>query len=154
MIVVFERLEGNITDLTGMDIRDVVYQIDQCGYFFQDIHVLSPNTVNTPGNHALWLNGIQHRDIGPSNLMYKRINGQIQGHLIDFDLGSLAGHDSQNLNCTGTIPFRALELLTPVEPDQAPVLHTCVHGAQVFCWVMLWLGLQYEGSTRVKYIGK
>ena len=41
-IVVFEKLEGNISDLEGMDMWDVAYQIDKCGYFFRSIHMFSP----------------------------------------------------------------------------------------------------------------
>jgi len=77
-----------------------------------------PNTVMS-GNQALWPLGIQHRDITPSNMMYKRIHGTNQGYLIDLDLASLVDHDSQNLDRTGTIPFMALELLNSVALGQA-----------------------------------
>jgi len=79
--------------------------------------------------------------------MYKRINGGIRGYLIDFDLASLVGRDSHNLDRTGTMPFMALELLKSVGPGQAPVLHTYAHDAEAVCWVILWLGAQYEGRA-------
>jgi len=48
--------------------------------------------------------------------MYKRIHGKLRAYLIDFDLASLAGHVSHNLDRTGTIPFMALELLDSASP--------------------------------------
>jgi hypothetical protein len=41
-IIVFEELEGGISDLNGIDMWDVAYQIDKCGYFFLYIHMFSP----------------------------------------------------------------------------------------------------------------
>ena len=34
MIIVFEELDGHISDLSGIEMWDVAYQIDKCGYFF------------------------------------------------------------------------------------------------------------------------
>ena len=95
--------------------------------------------------------GIQHRDISLGNMMFKRIDGEIQGYLIDWDLASLVGRDSHNLDRTGTMPFMALELLGSVEPGQSAVLHTYAHDAEAVCWVMLWLGVQYAAGERVRY---
>jgi len=131
-IVVFEKLEGDISALDGIEMWDVAYQIDKC-------------------NRALWQVGIQHRDISLGNMMFKRIDGEIRGYLIDFDLASLAGCDSHNLDRTGTMPFMALELLESVGPGQAPVLHTYAHDAEAVCWVMVWLGVQYAAGKRVGY---
>ena len=41
-IIVFEALEGGISDLNGIEMWDVGYQIDKCGYFFLYIHMFSP----------------------------------------------------------------------------------------------------------------
>ena len=38
----FEELEGGIPDLNGIDMWNVAYQIDKCGYFFLSIHMLFP----------------------------------------------------------------------------------------------------------------
>jgi serine/threonine protein kinase len=114
-------------------------------------YVLSLTHCNAPGNRALWQMGIQHRDISASNMMYKRINGKIRGYLIDFDLASLVGRDSHNLDRTGTMPFMALELLNSVAPGQTPVLHVYAHDGEAVCWVILWLGVQYKDGTRVRH---
>jgi hypothetical protein len=84
-------------------------------------------------------------------MMFKRIDGQIQGYLIDWDLASLVGRDSHNLDRTGTMPFMALELLESVAPGKAPVLHTYAHDAEAVCWVVLWLGVQCAAGDRVGY---
>jgi len=80
--------------------------------------------------------------------MYKRINGGIRGYLIDFDLAGLAGREPANLDRTGTMPFMALELLHSVV-RKAPITHTYDHDAEAVCWVVLWLGVQYEDGERV-----
>jgi len=77
--------------------------------------------------------------------MFKRIDDKIRGYLIDFDLASLVGCESHNLDRTGTIPFMAIELLQSV----APVRHTFVHDAEALCWVILWLAVQYAAGERV-----
>jgi hypothetical protein len=41
-IVVFEMLEGDISDLDGMEMWEVAYQIDKCGYSFLYTDMLSP----------------------------------------------------------------------------------------------------------------
>jgi len=82
--------------------------------------------------------------------MYKRINGRIRGYLIDFDLASLAERESENLDRTGTMPFMALELLDSVA-RKAPIIHAYEHDAEAVCWVVLWLGVQYEGGKRVTH---
>jgi hypothetical protein len=41
-IVVFEKLEGDISALDGIEMWEVAYQIDKCGYSFLHIDVLSP----------------------------------------------------------------------------------------------------------------
>jgi len=81
--------------------------------------------------------------------MFKRIGGELRGYLIDFDLAGLVGHDSHNLDRTGTMPFMALELLESVGPGNAPVLHAYAHDAEAVCWVVLWLGVQYAAGRRV-----
>ena len=117
------------------------------------IHLYVPSLThcNAPGNCALWQKGIQHRDISPSNIMYKRIDGKIRGYLIDFDLASLVGRESHNLNRTGTMPFMALELLGSVRSGGPPVIHVYAHDGEAVCWVVFWLGVQYKDGTRKKH---
>ena len=113
-------------------------------------YILSLTHCNAPGNRALWQMGIQHRDISASNMMYKRINCKIRGYLIDFDMSSLVGHDSRNLDRTGTMPFMALELLGSVAQEQTPVLHVYAHDGEAVCWVVFWLCVQYNNGTRLR----
>jgi serine/threonine protein kinase len=94
--------------------------------------------------------GIQHRDISVGNMMYRKTDDGIRGYLIDFDLASLVGRGSCNLDRTGTMPFMALELLNSVRQGQAPVLHAYAHDAEAVCWVVLWLGVQYADGERVR----
>jgi serine/threonine protein kinase len=94
--------------------------------------------------------GIQHRDISPPNMMYRKTNDGIRGYLIDFDLASLVGRDSHNLDRTGTLPFMALELLRSMAKAQTPVVHVYAHDGEAVCWVILWLGVQYKDGARVR----
>ena len=41
-IVVFEKLDGDISDLTGINMWAVAYQLDKCGCFLSHIHSLYP----------------------------------------------------------------------------------------------------------------
>ncbi len=41
-IIVFEELEGNISNLNGTKMWDLAYQIDKCGYFSLYIYMFSP----------------------------------------------------------------------------------------------------------------
>jgi len=84
--------------------------------------------------------------------MYKRIDGKIRGYLIDFDLASLVGRESHNLNRTGTMPFMALELLGSVRSGGPPVIHVYAHDGEAVCWVVFWLGVQYKDGTRKKHL--
>jgi serine/threonine protein kinase len=95
--------------------------------------------------------GIQHRDISVGNMMFKRIDTEIWGNLIDWDLASLVGHETHNHDRTGSMPFMALELLESVAPGKAPVHHTYAHDAEAVCWVTLWLGVQYAAGYRAEY---
>jgi serine/threonine protein kinase len=149
-IVVFEELDGDISRLDGIEMWEVAYQIDKCGYFFCSF-LCSLSRSDAPGNRALWKLGIQHRDISPPNIMFRRIDGRIRGYLIDFDLASLAGRDPHNLDRIGTMPFMAVELLRSGGVRRAPVLHTYAHDAEAVCWVLLWLGVQYAAGKRVNH---
>jgi hypothetical protein len=84
-------------------------------------------------------------------MMYKSINGKPWAYLIDFDLASLADGVAHNLDRTGTIPFMALGLLDSANPGRRAVEHIYEHDAEAVCWVLLWLGVQYEGGSRVSH---
>ncbi|OAX32100.1 hypothetical protein K503DRAFT_808564 [Rhizopogon vinicolor AM-OR11-026] len=85
---------------------DTEHKLDvtvQTGLYTDEIH------------YALRKAGLYHRDVSPSNMMWYRNGRILMGVLNDYDLSSLA--DAQgpqgNLNeCTGTIPFMALDLFT------------------------------------------
>ena len=62
------------------------------------------------GHFALWKNGIRHRDVSPSSLMYKAEGNNVFGVLNDFDLATVVD-DVTGYDRTGTVPFMALELL-------------------------------------------
>jgi hypothetical protein len=44
-IVVFEELDGDISELDGIEMWEVAYQIDKCGYFFYTFICSLPNAV-------------------------------------------------------------------------------------------------------------
>ncbi|KAH7881816.1 hypothetical protein F5I97DRAFT_1932369 [Phlebopus sp. FC_14] len=98
------------------------------------------------GHLALWKNGVHHRDISPSKLMYYRDkNGNIAGVLIDFDLTSSGG--AQRI--TGAASFMALDLLTkPALRGEAQ--HLYEHDAESFIWVLAWISLRYSDGKPLK----
>ncbi|KAH7881954.1 hypothetical protein F5I97DRAFT_1970515 [Phlebopus sp. FC_14] len=98
------------------------------------------------GHLALWKNGVQHRDISPSKLMYYRDrNGNVVGVLIDFDLASTGG--AQRI--TGAAPFMALDLLTD-KALRGEVTHLYEHDAESFIWVLTWISLCYSDGKPLK----
>ena len=100
------------------------------------------------GHFALWKNGVRHRDVSPSNLMYKAEGNNVFGVLNDFDLATVVdgvtGYDR-----TGTVPFMAIDLLTE-EGLAGKIKHIYAHDAESFIWTLTWLCLRYEdGKLRV-----
>jgi hypothetical protein len=93
---------------------------------------------------------VHHRSISPSNLMvYKTLGGRWIGVLNDFDLSSTRDTPSGQ-ECTGTVPFMALDLLTE-EAIKGQVKHLYQHDAESFIWVLTWICICYEDGV---YIGK
>ncbi|KAG1763022.1 hypothetical protein EDD22DRAFT_952614 [Suillus occidentalis] len=64
-------------------------------------------------HYALWQAGVYHRDVSPGNMMWYQNGTILMGILNDYDLSSLAtALGPQGNECTGTIPFMALDLLS------------------------------------------
>ncbi|KAN0073650.1 hypothetical protein V8E55_012127 [Tylopilus felleus] len=126
-MIIFRKLRP-ITELTGRDFLLAWWETVKC-------HL------------ALWKNNIYHRDISPSNLMYRKVEGKIMGVLNDFDLAS-THETATGTERTGTVPFMALALLQD-EALQGNVRHAYEHDAESFIWVLIWISLRYDdGKTR------
>ncbi|KAG2363911.1 hypothetical protein BDR07DRAFT_1402782 [Suillus spraguei] len=124
-IIVFRKLIP-ITTLSGKDLLEAWWQIVKC-------------------HRALWKGGVLHRDVSPSNLMVYRLRGKFIGVLNDYDLSSFKRDGPSGLECTGTVPFMAVQLLTP-EAIAGKVEHLYAHDAESFIWVLMWVCLRYEGG--------
>jgi serine/threonine protein kinase len=96
------------------------------------------------GHRILWMNGILHKDISPSNLMvYKNANNEWIGVLNDYDLSSTQQDGPSGNERTGTIPFMAIDLLEDVAIE-GKVQHLYQHDAESLIWVLAWVCLRYE----------
>ncbi|KAG1772959.1 hypothetical protein EV702DRAFT_1131986 [Suillus placidus] len=71
--------------------------------------------------------------------------GQFIGVLNDYDLSSFQRDSPSSLERTGTVPFMAVDLLTP-EAIAGKVEHVYAHDAESFIWVLTWVCLRYEGG--------
>ncbi|KAI9460375.1 hypothetical protein HD554DRAFT_2133358 [Boletus coccyginus] len=91
---------------------------------------------------ALWKNGVHHRDISASNLMYKVEGSLVVGVLIDFDLATIVDSVTGNER-TGTVPFMALDLLSK-EVLAGKIEHIYAYDAESFIWVLVWICLRYD----------
>ncbi|KAH7891034.1 hypothetical protein F5I97DRAFT_1790852, partial [Phlebopus sp. FC_14] len=127
-VIVFRKLEP-ITALTGDDFLRAWWDTVRCHF-------------------VLWTNGVRHRDVSPSNLMYRIVDGMIVGVLIDFDLASL-GDGVTGTERTGTVPFMALDLLTE-EALRGEVKHLYEHDAESFIWVLTWISLRYSNGQPMR----
>ncbi|KAG2127931.1 uncharacterized protein EDB93DRAFT_1340893 [Suillus bovinus] len=122
-IIVFRKLIP-ITTLSGKEFLTAWWQIVKC-------------------HRALWKGGVLHRDVSPSNLMGYRLRGQFFGVLNDYDLSSFKRNGPSGLERTGTVPFMAVNLLTP-KAIAGEVEHVYAHDAESFIWVLTWICLRYE----------
>ncbi|KAG0703981.1 hypothetical protein DFH29DRAFT_849558 [Suillus ampliporus] len=94
-------------------------------------------------HRILWISGVRHHDVSPSNLMvYQTPSGLVMGVINDYDLSSIqdspGGHERR-----GTVPFMAIELLTKgfIEGNAK---HLYQHVAESLIWVLTWVCLRYE----------
>ncbi|KAK0478865.1 hypothetical protein IW261DRAFT_1481308 [Armillaria novae-zelandiae] len=87
---------------------------------------------------------ILHRDISPGNIMWRRTSdGQIRGVLNDFDLSSLRDVPGAfSLQCTGTLPYMAYELL--IDKNGQPPKHLYRHDVESIFYVILLLCCRYK----------
>ena len=81
--------------------------------------------------------------------MYRTVNGKIVGMLNDFDLASTE-KTATGTECTGTIPFMALDLLED-NALEGHINHAYKHDAESFIWVMIWISLQYDDGKPRKH---
>ncbi|KAI6008057.1 hypothetical protein EDC04DRAFT_2778039 [Pisolithus marmoratus] len=95
---------------------------------------------------ALWKNDIHHRDVSPSNLMYKQIaDGTIIGGLHDFDMALIEDGPIGTM-CAGTVPFMAVALLSE-RGLNGQVKHSYVHDVESFIWTLTWVTLRYDNGA-------
>lgn len=126
-ILVFRKLDP-ITALYGIELFDVWRQCILC-------HI------------ALWKGGVYHLDVSPGNLMCYKKDRRWIGVLNDYDLSSLKINAGPMGNeRTGTVPFMALDLLTP-EGQRGEVAHLYRHDLESFVWVLVWVCLRYENGV-------
>ncbi|KAG0696690.1 hypothetical protein DFH29DRAFT_1082776 [Suillus ampliporus] len=127
-ILVFRKLRP-ITELDGEDFFTVWRQCILC-------HL------------ALWKGGVHHRDVSPANMMwYRTKNGFLMGVLNDYDLSSLViTPGPQGNERTGTVPFMALDLLSP-KGQRGQVEHLYRHDLESFMWVLVWVCLRYRNGV-------
>ncbi|KAH7891085.1 hypothetical protein F5I97DRAFT_1923646 [Phlebopus sp. FC_14] len=94
-------------------------------------------------------NGVYHRDVSPSDLMYSRDkDGNVVGVLNDFDLASTSDR-ATGTERTGTVPFMVLDLLT--KPAlRGDVTQLYEHDAESFIWVLTWISLRYSNGQPMK----
>jgi serine/threonine protein kinase len=90
------------------------------------------------GHYHLWEAGVHHRDISVNNLMYDKASSNA-GVLIDFDLAVFNNDLSPwGFECTGTIPFMALQLIDP-NIKSGSIKHAYHHDWESFIWVLFWI---------------
>ena len=85
-----------------------------------------------------------HRDISVDNIMFWRDptkrhthKRHIHGRLIDFDLVSVTGDNTQHALRTGSAPFMACALLRSMGGQGIP--HVYEHDVEAFFWVAMWV---------------
>jgi hypothetical protein len=148
--IVFKRLDGTIRDLSGAEYWKVYWETFLCEFAFS--HHISTRYLYflASGHYGLWTRGVYHRDISDGNLMYRKdkYTGEVIGVLADFDLSSLKAKTSRNTELTGTVPFMALDLLSP-EALAGKVEHDYCHEAEAYFWVGVYDTACYDNGHTV-----
>ena len=97
----------------------------------------------------MWLNGVRHCDISYKNLMYGiSETSDPVGIVNDFDLATWTNHSTPRNDCTGTIPFMAIDLLDNELGDCIPRLYR--HDMESFIWVLAYItvaNIEYRDRT-------
>ena len=98
-----------------------------------------------PGHYKLWRLGFEHGDPSLGNLMIEPATKC--GVLNDWDLSRTrheTGVEHLGGERTGTIPFMAMDLLTPeyFEGLKPPLYR---HDLEGFIWILPWVFLQFDG---------
>ncbi|PAV20031.1 other 1 kinase [Pyrrhoderma noxium] len=124
--IISERLEP-ITSLTDLEEFKTAFRD-----IFHVIHYL-----------AISKDGIIHRDINISNLMYRRLeDDSVQGVLNDWDVASTSHteSDSEHTNMhTGTMPFMSIDL-----HEDPPPVHMERFEYESLFYVLYWICLSYS----------
>jgi len=75
----------------------------------------------------------------------------LMGVLNDFDLSSLVSAQGRQGNeRTGTVPFMALDLLTP-EGQGGEIKHLYRHDLESFIWVLVWVCFRYKDGRLLTF---
>ncbi|KAG2127932.1 uncharacterized protein EDB93DRAFT_1340894 [Suillus bovinus] len=125
LTIIVSRKLITITTLSGKEFLAAWWEVVKC-------------------HHAPW-KIVHHRDVSPSNLMGYRLRGKFTAVLNDYDLSSFKRDGPTGLERTGTVPFMAVNLLTP-RAIAGEVEHVYAHDAESFIWVLTWICLRYEGG--------
>ncbi|KAG2125071.1 uncharacterized protein EDB93DRAFT_1192409, partial [Suillus bovinus] len=72
-----------------------------------------------------------------------RLRGRFIAVLNDYDLSSFKRDGPSGLERTGSVPFMAINLLTP-KAIAGEVKNVYAHDAESFIWVLTWICLRYE----------
>jgi hypothetical protein len=84
-------------------------------------------------------------------MMWYEKDGILMGVLNDYDLSSLASAQGpQGNERTGTVPFMALDLLTP-EGQGGEIKHVYRHDLESFIWVLVWVCFRYKDGKLLTF---
>ena len=91
-----------------------------------------------------------HRDISRQNLMYRRVNGKVNGVLIDFDLASSRNSTTKSHKGVriGTRPFMAVSLHLEIFQDEIPDHRERFDLESIF-YVVYWDARFYDKGRKV-----
>lgn len=105
-------------------------------------------TIFISGYYHLWLNGIQHGDINPRNLIYDK--NEMRGILNDFHLTNSNGTMRRSgWYSSDNMPFMALDFLTETaQNDQLERLYR--HDCESFGWALLWIICRYNDGVEIQ----